>query len=546
MYRWLNELSQTFLDRDYLVNGQSVDDRVTEICNTAERILNKPGFAEQLKENFKKGWYSFSTPIWTNFGNDRGLPISCYGSYISDDMESILSTHAEIGMMTKYGGGTSAYFGELRPRGTPIKDNGESNGPIHFMEMYDKLINIVSQGKTRRGNLAVYFPIEHTDIEDFLKIRGEGHAIQDLSFGVTITDRWMEDMIAGNPDYRRVWAKVLESRLNTGYPYLVFIDNANNNTVDVYKDKGLKIHHSNLCTEIFLHNSETESFVCDLSSVNLLYYDEWKDTNAVELLTYLLDAVMTEFIEKASKIPYMERTVNFAKNQRALGIGVFGWHSYLQSNMIPFESMAAKHKNVEIIKNIKEAAYRASANLAKEYGEPELLKGYKRRNITLLAIAPTTSSAWIIGQASQQFEAWKTNYMIKDLAKGKFSVRNPYLENLLESKGKNIEEEWVSILKNGGSVQHLDYLTDYEKSVFKTSQEISPMEVIIQAAQRQKYIDQGQSINLMIHPSTPIKDINLLMIEAWKMGIKSLYYQFSINAAQNFSRSILTCSSCEG
>jgi ribonucleoside-diphosphate reductase alpha chain len=289
-----------------LVANQTVDERVNVICNTAEKILKKKGFAKAFKENLKKGWYSLSTPIWTNFGNERGLPISCFGSHISDTCDSISETWREVFMMTKFGGGTSAYFGDLRPRGSAITDNGESSGSVHFMQLFDNLINIVSQGKTRRGNFAAYLPIDHKDILEFLTLRSDGAPIQDLSFGVTVPDYWMNEMIAGDQNKRKIWAKVLECRSNLGFPYIVFIDNANNNTVDCYKNQNMKITHSNLCSEIMLPDNDEESFVCDLSSMNIFYYDEWKDTNAVELLTYFLDAVMTEFIEKSKKIPAMK------------------------------------------------------------------------------------------------------------------------------------------------------------------------------------------------------------------------------------------------
>lgn len=543
-YRWLTPESQSFLEKDYLLPGQTVDQRVDIICQTAERILNKPGFAARFKANMEKGWYSLSTPIWTNFGTERGLPISCFGSYIDDTMHSILYTQAEVGTMTKFGGGTSAYFGGLRPRGSIIKDNGESAGPVHFMRLFETLINIVSQGKTRRGNFAAYLPIEHQDIEEFLKLRSEGNAIQDLSFGITISNEWMESMISGDKAKRKIWAKVLESRANTGFPYIFFKDNANNNKPEVYKDMDLNISHTNLCSEIMLPDKEDESFVCDLSSMNLKYFDEWKDSEAVELLTYFLDAVMTEFIQKASKIQFMERAVNFAKNHRALGIGVVGYHTLLQSKMIPFESMEAKYLNTEIFETIQKQSLAASQRLSQEYGEPDILKGYGRRNTTTMAIAPTKSSSFIMG-VSEAVEPNKTNYYIKDLQKGKFTYRNPDLQALLKSKNQDTKEIWASILAKGGSVQHLKFLDDKEKAVFKTFAEISPKEIIIQAAQRQKYIDQGQSINLMIHPSIPIKDVNQLMIDAWQMGIKSLYYQISVNAAQEFSRNILSCASCE-
>lgn len=547
MYRWLNEESQLFLERGYLLPGQTVDERVSLICSYAEEKLGGKikGFAGRFKENFQKGWYSFSTPVWTNFGTERGLPISCFGTNIEDSMDSILEAYSEIGMMTKHGGGTSAYFGNLRPRGTPIKNNGESSGAVHFMRAFDGLVDVISQGNTRRGNIATYLPVDHPDIEEFLTIRAEGSPIQHISFGITVKDKWMQSMIDGDMDKRRIWAKVLSCRVNTGYPYIVFIDNANNNRPDVYKDNNLEISHSNLCSEIMLPNSSTESFVCDLSSMNLLYYDEWKDTDAVELMIYFLDAVMTDFIERSSNIKYLERPNRFARRHRALGLGWMGWHSYLQSKMIPYESTEAKLVNSIIAKDIYDKAHKASRELAKLYGEPELLKGYGRRNTTLLAIAPTKSSAFIIGQVSEGIEPHKANYYIKDLQKGKFTIKNKHLEELLESKSKNTNKVWNSILENRGSVQHLDFLSDREKLVFKTFQEISPLETIIQAASRQKFIDQGQSLNLIIHPKTLAKDINALYIEAWKLGIKSLYYQISVNAAQELSRNILACSSCE-
>jgi ribonucleoside-diphosphate reductase alpha chain len=544
-YRWLNELSQQFLEKDYLLPGQTLDERVDAIVNNAEKILKIDGFAKKFKENMQKGWYSLSTPVWANFGTNRGLPISCYGSYVDDTMHSILYTQAEVGMMTKIGGGTSAYFGSVRPRGSPISVGGESAGSVHFMRLFDTQIDIVSQGSLRRGSFAGYLDIDHGDIEEFLNIKSEGNPIQHLFFGVCISDKWMQEMIDGDKNKRRIWAKVIQSRINTGLPYVLFIDNFNKYTADVYKDKKLKIFSSNLCTEIALPSNDLESFVCCLASMNDLYFDEWKNTDAVELLTYFLDAVMTEFIEKARKIPFMDRAVRFAERHRAIGIGQLGWHSYLQSKMIPFESMEAKFAAGDIAKTIKNQSYKASAKLAEMFGEPEVLKGYGRRNTTTIAIAPTKSSAFILGQVSEGIEPHRSNYYIKDLAKGKFTIKNHELESLLISKNKNDDSTWESILRKGGSVQHLDFLTDKEKDVFKTFSELSQKEIVIQASIRQKYIDQAQSLNLMIHSSVPAKDISALMIDAWKMGVKSLYYQIGVNAAQNFTRSILVCRSCE-
>ncbi len=542
-YIWLTELSQKFLERDYLKKGQTVDERVTEICLNAEKILDKEGFAEKFKENIKKGWYSLSTPVWTNFGSERGLPISCFGSCIDDSMESILSGGAEVGVMTQKGGGTSGFFGELRPRGSIIRDNGESYGAVHFVQYFDGLMNIVSQGSTRRGSFAAYLPIEHKDIMEFLTIRSEGSSIQDAQFGVTITDKWMNEMIEGDAEKRKTWAEILKSRANTGFPYLVFIDNANKNTVDVYKKYKKKIVQSNLCTEIFLPNDNEESFVCCLSSMNILHYDAWKNSDAVELMVQFLDAVMSEFIEKAKKLKFMERAVKFAENNRAIGIGWLGWHSYLQSKMIPWESDEATIINMEVAKLVKKKAYAESKRMAVEYGEPLGFPGIGRRHTTLLAIAPTKSSAFIIGQVSEGIEPHRANYYIKDLAKGKFSIKNEHLLTLLEERGRNTDDVWEVILRNAGSVQSLDFLSDREKAVFKTFREISPQYIVSQAADRQMYIDQGQSLNLIISPTTPIKEVNKLYIDAWKLGVKSFYYQISVNAAQEFSRE-LDCLSC--
>lgn len=542
---WLNEDSRKFLERGYLAEGESAEDRITQIANTAQRYLGFDGFAEKFINYMSRGFYSLSSPIWSNFGRTRGLPISCFGSYIPDTMSGILGKLSEVGIMTKCGGGTSGFFGDLRGRGSEISSGGASTGSVHFMELYDKLMNVVSQGNVRRGSFAAYLPIDHPDIEEFLKIRGEGNSIQEMSIGVCVSDEWMKKMIDGDKVARKIWGLVIKKRFESGYPYIFFSDTANKSAPQVYKDKGLKIHNSNLCSEIFLSNSDDESFVCDLSSLNLETYDEWKDTDAVETLVYFLDAVMSEFIDKTEGLQFMEAPRKFAINQRAIGIGVLGWHSLLQSKLISFESMEAKMLNIEIFKRIRTLCDLASGNLAALLGEPPLLKGYGRRNTTTMAIAPTTSSSFILGQVSPSIEPLNSNYFTKDLAKGKFTFKNPYLIKLLESKNINNAAIWKSILVKGGSVQHLSELTDDEKDIFKTFGEISQKEIIIQAAQRQVWIDQGQSLNLMIPPNTKPKDVNELMIFAWENGIKSLYYQRSSNPAQELARSILDCKTCE-
>jgi len=545
-YYWLNEDSRLFLERGYLEGRETPESRIRNIAKTAEELLKKEGFAKKFEEYMANGWYSLASPVWANYGKKRGLPISCFGSYIDDTMEEILYTVAEVGMMSKLGGGTSAYFGHLRERGREIKSGGHSSGPVHFMELFETVTNVVSQSNVRRGSFAGYINVDHPDVDEFLSIRNEGHPIQNLSFGVTVSDKWMNSMVEGDKDKRRVWGKIIKKRFESGYPYIMFSDNVNKNKPKVYKDKKKTVWGSNLCSEIALSTEVGQSFVCCLSSMNLLHYEEWKDTDAVEVLTYFLDSVMTEFINKASEIPFMKRTVEFATTQRALGIGVLGWHSYLQSEKIPFESLQANMANIQIHKLIQEKSHAASREMAEVYGEPELLKGYGMRNTTTMAIAPTTSSSFILGQVSPSIEPLNSNYFVKDLAKGKFTYKNPELIKVLEEHGQNNKDIWKSILVTGGSVQHLMFLTDEERAVFKTFGEISQKDVIIQAASRQKYIDQSQSLNLMIHPSTAPRDINKLLIEAWELGVKTLYYHRGTNPAQELSRSLLTCSSCEG
>ena len=543
-YYWLNEKSKKFLERGYVREGESVEKRIEAIANSAEEYLYQ-GFASKFTEFMAKGWISLSSPIWSNFGANRGLPISCNGSYIDDTMDSILVKAAEVGMMTKHGAGTSAFFGAVRGRGATISSGGTTSGTVHFMELYDTITNVVSQSNIRRGACAVYLPIDHADILEFLEIREEGNAIKKLHLGVCVPDKWMEAMIAGDKEKRKVWLRVIRKRFETGYPYLFFSDNVNKNKPQVYKDKDMTIWASNLCSEIMLPSSNDESFVCDLSSLNLLHYDEWKNTDVVQTLTEFLDAVMSDYIKKTATIPFMQAAHKMATDHRPVGIGVVGWHSYLQSKQIAFESMKAKLLNTEIWKLIAEKSHEASRNMAKSYGEAPLLKGYGMRNTTTMAIAPTTSSSFILGQVSPSVEPLHSNYFVKDLQKGKFTYKNPYLQKILKELGKDDPKTWEYILMHGGSVQKLEFLSEEQKKVFKTFGEISQKEIIIQAAARQKYVDQGQSINLMVHPKVAIKDVNELYIFAWKQGIKSLYYQRSTNPAQELGRSILACEACE-
>ena len=928
--RWLNDYSEQFLSKDYLLPGQTVQERLKVIGDYAEFILKRDaktqehrdylnGYSEKLQQYIANGWISMSTPIWTNFGTKRGLPISCFNSHFPDTIEGILSTNAEIGTMTKLGGGTSGYFGAVRGRGSAITNNGSSNGTFPFLELTQATTSVISQGSTRRGYFAAYQDIDHPDFEEWLNIRGEGNPIQHITWGACVPTWWIEEMKAGDAAKRKIWAKVIQKRFETGLPYIFFTDNANNHVSvpEVYKGKGIikssnlcvvgsdravtskgliqvqelyesgesltlfdndkvvkaspmklvekdanvykvtlengmshtitdyhklkvykdshkpyemiackdlklgdkvyiqtnkglfgdldmqdeayllglyqsdgtqykdiimldlwendfdlipevenafnRVHHkygcdkydinvpgskttytrgrkpatfnectvnqslvkkkrlasktlhkalnfqkgfipdwiwkaneqtqwayvkgllqadgtvyvaskadniqlsysdvnknfleelqllfNNLglnskikilrsagknllpdgkgghklydtkdcwrlyvsnkpdcmkvekhtgflsrkgvtfeqrdyrdntkkafkivsieyagkedvycttveseehlwicngfvtsnCTEIFLPSNDDISFVCDLSSLVDLYFEEWKDTDCVEVITFFLDAVMTSFIEEAKDFKFMERTVKFAEEHRALGIGRMGYHSLLQSKMIPFESLEARMWNINIQKTIKDQSQAASVKLADMYGECLWTKGTGRRNTTTQAIAPTTSSAFIM-QVSQSIEVAQSNYYTKDLAKGKFVIKNPYLEKLLEEIGKNTPEVWESIAKNHGSVLHLDFLNDREKSVFKTAREVSQEEVIIQAANRQNFIDQGQSLNLFITADTTAKEVNRLILLAHDMGVKSLYYQHNVSAASEFAKKLINCQSCE-
>ena len=555
-FEWLTEHSRNFLASGYLTGNTTPEERIREIADRAEQILQISGFSDKFYNYMSEGFFSLASPVWSNFGKERGLPISCFGSHVADDMGNILYTQSEVGMMSKLGGGTSGYFGKIRHRGAEVKNNGQASGAVHIMQLFESMVDVVSQGSVRRGRFSPYLPVEHPDIMEFLEIGTEGNPIQELTHGVTVTDKWMEEMIAGDQEKRAIWAKVLQRRGEMGYPYIFFSDHANNSAADVYKDKKLPIYASNLCTEIMLPSNDNWSFVCVLSSVNLLHYDKWKDTDAVETMVYFLDAVITEFIEKLEvyrdsdsredrqTFLFMERAYNFAKENRALGLGVLGWHSLLQSKMLPLNSQKAYDLNSEIFRIIKAKSYKASEELAAKFGEPSTLKGYGRRNATLNAIAPTTSSAFILGQVSQGIEPIWSNIYVKDIAKIKTTIKNPFLEQLLEKKGKNTVEVWRNIRDYDGSVQHLDFLTDEEKEVFKTYSEIDQLDLIYQAANRQNHIDQGQSVNIIVHPEMPVKEINKIHITAWKLGLKSLYYQHSMNAAQKFAQK-KDCASCE-
>lgn len=548
--KWYNNISKLFMSRGYLRKGQTIEDKIEEMGNYFQEIIGIPGYGNKFIEYAKKGYYIIPTPAWTNFNkNTSATAISCYGMYISDTVDSVLDGTNQLGMQSKKGGGSSGFF-DMRHRGSSISGGGVSNGPVSFMEMFQTTAKIISQA-SRRGHFCATLDVNHPDIEEFLAIRSDGHPIQDLSFSVSIDDGFMNNLLNEDSKAMKTWSRIIESRFNTGYPYIFFSDTVNNNAPEAYKEHDKRIWASNMCHEICLSSSESESFVCDLLGMNLELFDEWKDTDAVEVGVFLLDAMLTDFIEKNKDVPYMEKNVKFAVEQRAIGLGASGYHSYLQSNMIPFDSIAAKVINKLIFKTIKEQAYEASVKLANILGKPELLKDdkYKHRHVTLLAVAPNTSSSFIMAQQSQSIEPYISNFYVKDVAKTRIDVKNPYLKKILSDRGYDNDEVWKSILLNNGSVQHLDILSEEEKEVFKTFSELNQFTIIDQAADRQKYICQSQSLNIMVPLNTHPDDISSLMIYAWMSGIKTLYYQLNVNVAQEFTNDLFRqneCASCSG
>lgn len=554
---WLNDQSLAFLRNGYIPEEQDIKEHFKNIGIKAEFILEKKGYADKFYEYVAKGWYLLPTPGITNYLHKTESAISCFGSYVQDSVEGLLLTDAEIGMLSKVGGGTSVDLSDIRPKGSPITGGGFADGPMRFVRRLQDTTGWINQ-RSRRGKVAVYLGVDHPDIHDYLTIKDRTSDIHEVPFAVKFPEGWIQSMKEGDSDKRDIWAKIIKKKFETGFPYLMFEDNVEESKPEIYKELGLKINNSNLCSEILLPNSHKETFVCCIGAMNLVHYDEWKNTDAVEVLVCLLDTFLTDFIQKNEFNPLMQRAVEFAYRHRAIGVGASGYHSYLQSHMIPFESWEAKAKNVEIFRTLEQQTEDASEKMAKEYGQAPLIEEYNyivkegrrfcdRRHTTLRAIAPNTSSAEIVGQWSQSIEPVYSNYFIKALAKSKHSQKNYFLIELLESKDKNTEDVWESIKNNNGSVQHLEFLSEQEKFVFKTFSEISPMEILIQNSTRTKYIDQGISFNTMIPYGTPAKEVSDYYLKAHELGIKTCYYQLNQSSSQTFTRkSIMECEVCSG
>lgn len=566
--KWLKDEQRLFLERGYLENGETPEQRFDTICEKIFNIasvnsvtLESTEYTWGIKERFEKyisnGWVSFATPVLKNFGSPHNLPISCNHSILEDSLDSIYKGLHEIGMLAKNGAGTAVNFSDIRPEGSNISTGGKSNTVLDWIELYADMMSKTAQNSSRRGFLTAYLSLDHPEIEEFLKIgttemsAEKQRFFQTITTAITIPTGWRESLKEGDKEKRRIFTKVLNNRKKTGFPYILDEENSNKGICQAYLDKGLKIRNSNICIEAGEYADYEKTFACCLSAVNLYYWDEFKDDeNFIFDMNLMLDCVISEYIEKGSKLSGLEKAIKFANEHRAIGLGTTAFVTYLQRNNIAFGSLASYQKNYEIFSTLRKESDRASKWMAKHWGEPEILKGYGERNTSRMAQAPKKSTTFIDGGThlalSEGIEPHKSNYSEKKLSKIQVEFKNKELERVLIDKGQNTEETWKSIAKYNGSVQHLEFLSEQEKDVFKIFSEVSQIDVIKLASQRQQFIDMSQSINIMVHPDTPAKDVIKLHLMAFDEGLKSLYYQYSINAAQKFSQDLLTCSSCEG
>jgi ribonucleoside-diphosphate reductase alpha chain len=520
----------------YLLADETPKDAYQRVAKTVARRLYKPELAEVFFDYIWKGWLNLASPVLSNTGTDRGLPISCFGIDVADSIQDIGAKNLEMMLLAKHGGGVGIGINQIRPAGAKITGNGTSDGVVPFCKIYDSTILATNQGAVRRGAASVNINIEHGDFEEWLEIREPKGDVNRQSLNLhqcaVVGDKFMRKLEQGDADARRKWSKLLRKRKATGEPYVMFKGNVNKQNPETYRQNGLKVHMTNICSEITLHTDESHSFVCCLSSLNLAKYDEWKDTNLIYDAIWFLDGVMEEFIQRAKGLRGFENAVRSASKGRPLGLGVLGWHTYLQDRGIAFEGLPAQYETRKIFSQIKIESERASKDLASIYGEPLWCSGSGMRNTHLRAIAPTVSNSKLAGNISPGIEPWAANVFTEQSAKGTFIRRNPTLEKTLEEHGLNTEKVWNQILEDGGSVQNIAELDNillgsYEypaKEVFKTFKEINQLELVNQAGIRQQYIDQSVSLNLAFPKEATPKWINKVHMEAWKKGIKTLYY----------------------
>jgi ribonucleoside-diphosphate reductase alpha chain len=520
----------------YLFDDESPKEAYRRVSKTIARRLYKPEMADTFFEYIWKGWLCLASPVLSNVGTDRGLPISCFGIDVADSIQDIGQKNLEMMLLAKHGGGVGVGINQIRSAGKKITGNGTSDGVVPFCKIYDSTILATNQGSVRRGAASVNINIEHGDFDDWLDIREPKGDVNRQSLNLhqcaVVGDKFMRKLEEGNPEARRKWSNLLRKRKATGEPYIMFKGNINKANPAAYKENGLKVHMTNICSEITLHTDESHSFVCCLSSLNLAKYEEWKDTNLIYDATFFLDGVMEEFIQKAKGLRGFENSVRSAQKGRAIGIGVLGWHTYLQEKGIAFEGLLAQFETRKIFSQIKIESERASMALAEIYGEPLWCVGTGMRNTHLTAIAPTVSNSKLSGDISPGIEPWAANVFTDQSAKGTFIRRNKSLERVLESLGLNNDSIWNKILEDGGSIQGIEQLShvlvgDWDtpvKEVYKTFKEINQLELVNQAGIRQQYIDQSVSLNLAFPSEATPKWINTVHYEAWKKGIKTLYY----------------------
>ena len=519
----------------YLLHGETPRDAYMRVASSVARRLYKPELTETFFDYIWKGWLCLASPVLSNTGTDRGLPISCFGIDVGDSIYEIGNKNLEMMLLAKHGGGVGIGVNMIRPAGAKITGNGTSDGVVPFCKIYDSTILATNQGSVRRGAASVNINIEHDDFLEWLEIREPKGDVNRQSLNLhqcaVVGDKFMRKLEQGDAEARTKWSKLLRKRKATGEPYILFKGNTNKANPQAYKDNGLKVHMTNICSEITLHTDENHSFVCCLSSLNLAKYEEWKDTNLIHDAIWFLDGVMEEFIQRAKGLRGFENAVRSAQRGRALGLGVLGWHTYLQDKGIPFEGLLAQFETRKIFSQIKIESERASRALAETYGEPLWCSGTGLRNTHLRAIAPTVSNSKLSGNVSPGIEPWAANVFTEQSAKGTFIRKNPTLVKLLKKHKLNTNEIWDKILADGGSVQNIDELDNIQmahdipaKEVFKTFKEINQLELVSQAGIRQQYIDQSVSLNLAFPSVATPKWLNQVHMEAWKKGIKTLYY----------------------
>jgi ribonucleoside-diphosphate reductase alpha chain len=549
---WMDEVALSTISKGYLIPGETPKRAYRRVANAVAMRLEKPEMASKFFKYIWNGWIGLASPVLSNTGTDRGLPISCFGVDTPDSIRGIGLTNAELMKLTASGGGVGVSVSRIRPRGTSIRGNGKSEGVVPWCKIYDSAIIATNQGNVRRGAASVNCNINHPDIDEYLQIRrpkgDPNRQCLNLHQCVVVDDAFMRKLNDRDEEAMNLWLEILKSRMETGEPYIMFEDNVNKDNPVAYMMNNLKVSMTNICTEITLHTDEEHSFICCLSSLNLAKYDEWKDTDVVETATYFLDGVMEEFIVKTNGKSSMKRTHKHAKKGRALGLGIMGWHTFLQKKNLPFNSIASTAWTHTIMSKIRNEAEAASRKLAQEYGEPLWCKGTGMRNTHVLAIAPTVSNSRICG-CSAGIEPQPANVYTFNGAKGTFIVKNKELEKLLVEKKKNTNKVWDQILADDGSVQNLptDILNEEEKQVFLTFAETNQLELVRQASIRQKYIDQTQSLNLAFSPTDSPRWINQVHIEAWKLGVKTLYYLRTDSVIKgDLGSRTAECVSCEG